>query len=136
MRPISASISRSALIHNLGVAKQRAPGAAVWAVVKANAYGHGLGRTVAALESADGFALLELDMAARLRDAGIVKPLLLIEGFFDADELDTFSARRLTAVVHDAEQLRMLETAKLRAPIDVYLKINTGMNRLGFSIGK
>jgi alanine racemase len=134
MRPIAASISRSALLHNLGVAKRRAPGTAVWAVVKANAYGHGLARTVAAFESADGFALLELDLAVQLRDAGIVKPLLLIEGFFDASELETFSARGLTAVVHDAEQLRMLETAKLRAPVDVYLKINTGMNRLGFSI--
>ena len=134
MRPIAASISRSALLHNLGVAKRRAPGTAVWAVVKANAYGHGLARTVAALESADGFALLELDLAARLRDAGIGKPVLLIEGFFDAGELETFSARGLIAVVHDAEQLRMLETAKLRAPVDVYLKINTGMNRLGFSI--
>ena len=135
MRPISATISRQALRGNLDLAKRHAGGARVWAVVKANAYGHGLLRTVAALESADGFALLELDAAVRLRDSGISKPLLLIEGFFSADELEVFSTHGLTAVVHDAAQLRMLETSRPATPIDVYLKINTGMNRLGFAVG-
>jgi len=135
MRPIHASISSAALRRNLGVARRHARGARIWAVVKANAYGHGLARTLAALEGADGFALLELDTAARLRDAGLSKPLLLIEGFFDAAELLEFSSRGLTAVVHDPGQLRMLETAKLPRPVDVYLKVNTGMNRLGFAPG-
>ena len=135
MRPISATISREALRHNLEVAKRHAGGARIWAVVKANAYGHGLLRVVTALEDADGFALLELDTAVKLRDSGISRPLLLIEGFFGADELEVFSSRGLTAVVHDAAQLRMLETSRLTRPIDVYLKINTGMNRLGFSSG-
>src|SRR3990172_2899854 len=133
MRPISASISRQALRANLDLVKQHAGGARVWAVVKANAYGHGLLRTVAALEGADGFALLELDTAVQLRDSGISRPLLLIEGFFGADELETYSARGLTAVVHDRAQLHMLEKARLRHPVDIYLKVNTGMNRLGFA---
>ena len=134
MRPISASISRQALRANLDLVKRHAGGARVWAVVKANAYGHGLLRTVAALDAADGFALLELDAAVQLRDSGISRPLLLIEGFFDADELQVFSTYGLTAVVHDEAQLRMLEMAGLSKQVDVYLKINTGMNRLGFAI--
>ena len=133
MRPISAIISRQALRYNLDVAQRHAGGARVWAVVKANAYGHGLLRTVAALDGADGFALLELDTAVLLRDSGISRPLLLIEGFFDVDELEVFSARGLTAVVHDRAQLHMLEKARLRHPVDIYLKVNTGMNRLGFA---
>lgn len=136
MRPIAASISRRALRHNLELAKRHAAAARVWAVVKADAYGHGLLRVVAALEGADGFALLELDTAVRLRDSGISRPLLLIEGFFGADELQAFSARGLTAVVHDADQVSMLETARLARPVDVYLKINTGMNRLGFAVSQ
>jgi len=135
MRPISATISRQALRHNLVVAKRHADGARIWAVVKANAYGHGLLRAVTALEGADGYALLELDMAVQLRESGIDRPMLLIEGFFDADELQVFSTHGLNAVVHDASQLRMLETARLIKPVDIYLKINTGMNRLGFSSG-
>jgi alanine racemase len=135
MRPISVSISRQALRHNLEVAKRHAGGARVWSVVKANAYGHGLSRTVAALEGADGFALLELDAAVQLRDSSISRPLLLIEGFFDRDELQLFSTYGLTAVVHDEAQVRMLEMAGLAKPVDVYLKINTGMNRLGFGAG-
>jgi len=136
MRPISAFISRQALRHNLEVAKRHAGAARVWAVVKANGYGHGLLRTVAALDAADGFALLELDAAVQLRDSGISRPLLLIEGFFDADELQVFSTDGLTAVVHDEAQVRMLEMAGLHKPLDVYFKINTGMNRLGFSVGQ
>ena len=136
MRPIAASISRQALRHNLELAKRHAAAARVWAVVKADAYGHGLLRVVAALEGADGFALLELDTAVRLRDSGNSGHVLLIEGFFGPDELQVFSARGLTAVVHDAAQVHMLETERLARPIDVYLKINTGMNRLGFAVGQ
>jgi len=136
MRPISATVSRLALRHNLEVAKRHAGGARVWAVVKANAYGHGLMRTIAGLEGADGFALLEIETAAQLRDSGVSRPLLLIEGFFGPDELGVFSALDLAATVHHADQVRMLETARLSSPIDVYLKINTGMNRLGFAVGE
>lgn len=131
MRPIRATVSLEALRHNLALARGRAPHSQVWAVVKANAYGHGLARAVAALDAADGFALLELDAAIRLRQSGIKKPLLMLEGFFDPEELIEFSANRLTAAVHDLEQVRMLEKARAGPPFPVYLKINTGMNRLG-----
>ena len=133
MRPISATISAAALRHNLAVAKRHAGQAGVWAVVKADAYGHGLLRTVGALDAADGYALLELETAVQLREARVAKPLLLIEGFFSVHELHVFAACGLTAVVHDLEQVRMLESLHLPAPIDVYLKVNTGMNRLGFA---
>src|SRR3990167_3854439 len=98
MRPISATISRHALRHNLDVAKRHAGGARIWGVVKANAYGHGLLRVVAALEGADGYALLEVSSAVQLRDSGISRPLLLIQGFFGVDELQVCSAHSLTAV--------------------------------------
>ena len=132
MRPISATISAGALRHNLSVAKHYAGGARLWAVVKANAYGHGLAYAVQALVAADGFALLELDTAVRLRESGVARPLLLIEGFFDERELEAFSGNGLSAVVHNIEQVRMLELSRHAAAVNVYLKINTGMNRLGF----
>jgi alanine racemase len=132
MRPIAATVSTRALRHNLEVVRRRATSARIWSVVKANAYGHGLAHVTRALEGTDGYALLELDAAVKLREAGVVKPLLLMEGFFGPDDLEVFSASGLTAVVHDAEQLRMLENVRLEPAIDVYLKINTGMNRLGF----
>ncbi len=133
MRPICATISLSALRHNLALARARAPGSRVWAVVKANGYGHGLLRAVAAFDAADGFALVEVDAAARLRDQGCTKPLLMIEGFFSPEELAEYSARGLVAVVHNIEQVRMLEKSGFAAaPVAVYLKLNTGMNRLGF----
>jgi len=133
MRPIGARISAGAMRHNLALARRRAGAARVWAVVKANAYGHGLARAVAAFADADGYALLELDAAAALREQGISKPILLLEGFFGAEELVLFSKHGLSAVVHSVEQIAMLESAKIAAPIDIYLKINSGMNRLGIA---
>jgi alanine racemase len=132
VRPARARIDLGALRHNLGLARRRAPSSRVWAVVKANAYGHGLELAARAFEAADGLALLEIDAAVRLREQGWSKPLLLIEGFFDDRDLDAFARHRFTAVVHDAGQLAMIERARLGARIDLYLKINTGMNRLGF----
>lgn len=132
MRPIQATIDQAALIGNLAVVSRHAADARTWAVVKADAYGHGLMRLLPALQQAHGLALLELDSALALRDAGYEKPLLLLEGFFATDELEAFSTSGLTAVVHGAAQLAMLERARLPKPVDVYLKFNTGMNRLGF----
>jgi alanine racemase len=100
--------------------------------VKANAYGHGLERARRAFEAADGLALLEIDDALRLREQGWAKPLLLLEGFFDEADLKAFAGHRLTAVVHEREQLALIERCRLPARLDAYLKINTGMNRLGF----
>ncbi|MBL8385547.1 MAG: alanine racemase [Burkholderiales bacterium] len=132
-RPICVRFDTGALAHNLQVVRAAAPGTRVWAVVKANAYGHGLLRAAHALRAADGFALLDLDEAARLREAGFAHPILLLEGFFETADLETVDALHATPVVHHLAQVEMLERAALRRPLDVYLKINTGMNRLGFT---
>jgi alanine racemase len=130
-RPIRVTIHLSALRNNLGVARQTAPQAQPLAVIKANAYGHGLLRAAAALRVADGFAVLDLDDAVRLRQAGHAQRILLLEGFFDPLDVPRFSEHGLTAVVHSLEQIAMLERSRLPSRIDVFLKVNTGMNRLG-----
>jgi alanine racemase len=132
-RPLVAHIDLSALAANLACARRLAGGARVLAVVKADAYGHGLMRVLPALADADGIALIELDTAVRLRERGERRPILLLEGFFEASELDTFAAKSLASVVHCVEQVEMLERETLSHPLDVYLKINTGMNRLGIA---
>ena len=132
-RPIRASIHLSALQHNLAVARRHAGARRVWAVVKANAYGHGLEVAVQAFQQADGLALLDLDEAYRARAAGWTKPILLLEGIFEAKDLTLVDRLGLTVVIHHAEQVRMLEQhAASGTPIGVYLKLNSGMNRLGF----
>ena len=132
-RPIVAEVDLAAIAANLGRARRYAPSTEVLAVVKANAYGHGLERVLPALVAADGLALIELDAALALRATGYARPILLLEGFFDAGELDHIAAQRLRVVVHDIEQVRMLELARLARGVDVYVKANTGMNRLGFA---
>jgi alanine racemase len=131
-RPIRATISAAALAHNLTVAKRHAGSAKVWAVVKANAYGHGIERAARALAGADGFAVLDFQEAARLRVAGITTPILLLEGFFKPADLALLNKYNLTPVIHNPEQVEMLRRTKLAGEIDVYLKVNSGMNRLGF----
>jgi alanine racemase len=130
MRPITARIHLAAFRHNLAVVRRHAPRSRVWAVIKANAYGHGARRAARALD-ADGLALLELDAALELRAAGERRPMLLLEGFFSPHELPAFAEHDLTPVVHSLEQIAMLERARLDARLAVYLKVNTGMNRLG-----
>jgi alanine racemase len=131
-RPVLATIDISAMRANLSVAKAHAGPASVWAVVKANGYGHGLQHALRGFAGADGLALVEPDAAVRLRELGWQKPVLLLEGFFDLQDLETVSAHALDTVVHCDEQLAMLEEFPLQNPIDVHLKINSGMNRLGF----
>jgi alanine racemase len=131
-RPIRASFDLSALRHNLEVARRLAGTARVMAVIKANAYGHGLLRVARALSTADAFALLELDDAIRLRHAGYRQPLLLLEGFFSEDELPEIAAHDLSVMVHNREQLGMLATLSGKRKLRVFAKFNTGMNRLGF----
>jgi alanine racemase len=130
-RPIIATISAHALKHNLNRLKAAAPNAKVWAVAKANAYGHGLLRATRTLDGADGFAVLDVADAVRLRDAGVRRPILLLEGFFDAQDVVAVADHKLVTVVHGIDQVQMLEGASGSGPIDVYLKMNTGMNRLG-----
>ena len=135
-RPIRATISRAALAHNLTVAKRHAGRAKVWAVTKANAYGHGIERAARAFEAADGFAVLDFAEAERLRHAGVKTPVLMLEGFFEPADIDLVSRHALTPVIHSAEQVKMLAGARLADGLDVYLKVNSGMNRLGFAEGE
>lgn len=135
-RPILATIDLAAMRHNLAQARAHAGGRRIWAVVKANAYGHGIERAVRAFAAADGLALLDLAEAQRARDAGWRKPILLLEGFFEPADLALVDALRLTSVVHAFEQIDMLERHRPPQPLDVYLKLNTGMNRLGFGTGQ
>ncbi len=131
-RPIQARIDLSALEHNLHVAR-RATGARIMAVIKAAAYGHGLLPVAEALNAADGFALLDLRDAVQLRDAGFRQTILLMEGFFTPDELPLVAGHDLACVIHDAHQIAMLDKYPRRGSLSVWLKVNSGMNRLGFA---
>lgn len=132
MRPIQALISRAALQHNFAIVCEHAKQAKIMAVVKANAYGHGLIPVAHALHDADGFAMLNISEAIDLREAGFEQPLLLLEGVFSEQELRLAASFDISIVVHHQSQLAMLEEAKLIKPVGIYLKMNTGMNRLGF----
>ncbi|HEY6722144.1 MAG TPA: alanine racemase, partial [Burkholderiales bacterium] len=112
MRPIRARVDSAALRHNLSVVKRRAPHSRIWAVVKANAYGHGLARVIRPLAKADGLSLIELEAALELRRQGEKRPILLLQGFYSPQELRRVAAHRLATVVHDPEQLAMLEKAR------------------------
>ena len=133
-RPIRAKISGAALAHNLGVARAQAGAAKIWAVLKANAYGHGLLRAARALAAADGFAILDLGEAQALREAGFATPILQLEGFFKPEDIAPAARLRLTPVIHSMEQVEMLEKTRIDGRFAVYLKVNSGMNRLGFTV--
>jgi len=133
-RPLLAQINLAALSANLARSRELAAGAQVLAVVKADAYGHGLMRVLPALEQADGLALLELDAAVALRERHYTRRILLLEGFFEERELAEIAQRRLAVVVHHVDQVAMLEAASLARPLEVFVKVNTGMNRLGLAV--
>jgi alanine racemase len=132
-RPLTATIDLTALRHNLAVVRKHAPRSRVLAVVKADAYGHGLMRAARAFQDADGYGLVELEAAVRLREAGYRHRIVLLEGFFEPDDLPVVVEHGLTAAVHCEEQVRMLEHCGAAGRIDVLLKVNSGMNRLGFT---
>jgi alanine racemase len=132
-RPIQALIHTAALAHNLARARRAAGGARVWAVVKADAYGHGIERAFAGLRGADGFALLDLAEAERVRALGWRGPILLLEGCFEPRDLELCSRLGLWHVVHCSAQIDWLATHKTHEPHRVFLKMNSGMNRLGFA---
>ncbi len=131
-RPIEALIHTDALAHNLRRARAAACDAKVWAVVKANAYGHGIERAYPGLKGADGFALLDLAEAERVRALGWRGPVLLLEGCFDARDLEVCSRLGLWHTVHHEAQIDLLAAHKTHVPHQVFLKLNSGMNRLGF----
>ena len=132
-RPIEAVIHTDALAHNLRRARAVAPDAKVWAVVKANAYGHGIERCFEGQRGADGFALLDLLEAERIRACGWRGPVLLLEGAFEPRDLELCSRLGLWHVVHCNEQIDWLAAHKTQQPQRIFLKMNSGMNRLGFA---
>ena len=131
-RPIEALIHEHALAHNLARARRGAGSARVWAVVKANGYGHGIARVYNGLRGADGFALLDLAEAQLLRELGWRGPILLLEGCFEPRDLELCSRLQLWHTVHCEQQIDWLAAHKTHAAHHVYLKLNSGMNRLGF----
>ena len=132
-RPIQAHIDLSALESNLQVARRAAPSARVMSVVKANGYGHGLLRAADALAATDGFALLDIADAVQLREAGFRQTILLLEGFFGVEDLPLIAEYDLSCVIHSVEQIALLDSYPGKKAMDVWLKVNTGMNRLGFA---
>ncbi len=131
-RPVQARLSAAALRHNLGRVHSFAAGSRVLAIVKADGYGHGLGWVARTLDQADGFGVASADEGIRLRQAGIQAPICLLEGFFGRDELPLIVAYGLSTVIHHERQIRDLENFDGAAALDVWLKIDTGMHRLGF----
>ncbi len=133
-RPILASIDTEAFRHNLNRIRELAPESKIWAVIKAKAYGHGLEAALRGLESTDGFALLDIADAQWLRDHKWSGRILLLEGLFHPEEVDLAVQLRCDMVVHNEKQLQWLESYVNHSghPINLFLKLNSGMNRLGF----
>jgi alanine racemase len=131
-RLIRARVDTGALRHNLGAIRAYAPGAKVMAVVKANAYGHGLVNTALALADADSFAVARLEEGIALRSAGVRAPIVLLEGVFSAEQLAEAAHHGFELVVHDPLQLGLLERHRGVERFVLWLKMDTGMNRLGF----
>jgi len=127
-----AIIDHSALRDNIALVRSYAPDSRIWAVVKANAYGHGMVPVGTTLSSADGFAVARVEEGMRLRAAGIAKPVLVLEGALFADELAVAAEYRLELAMHREEQVVLLEETRFPSPLRVWIKVDTGMHRLGF----
>jgi alanine racemase len=130
----SATIDIGALRHNLQTVRRLAPKSRVMAVIKANAYGHSLIIAARALETADALAVARVAEALTLREAGIKTPIVLLEGVFDREQLDAAAAADLELIVHTQEQIELLRAAPATARFKVWLKLDSGMNRLGFKV--
>ncbi|RLA49507.1 MAG: alanine racemase [Gammaproteobacteria bacterium] len=136
-RPNQARLDLGALRHNLSVARKLAPNSKVLAVVKANGYGHGAVIIARQLEAlADALAVASIEEAVELRDAGISAPILLLEGVFEAEELGTAAQLGFWITIDNEWQLRWLEEAVLPEPVHCWLKVDTGMHRLGIAPGR
>ena len=132
-RPIQARINLNALENNLRAVRRAAPSARVMAVIKAEGYGHGLLRVAEALSAADGFALLDIRDAAQLREAGFRQAILLLEVVFSVEDMAAVARYDLACVIHSTWQIALLDACPGKNSLDVWLKVNTGMNRLGFA---
>lgn len=133
-RAVDARIDLSAIRHNLRQVRVAAPKTKIIAIIKANAYGHGLVRAARALDEADAFGVACFEEAVMLREAAISKPIILLSGFFETTELDLAYQHDLSIVVHHPAQLEHLERSKLSYPLKVWMKIDSGMHRLGISL--
>ncbi len=133
LRAVTAQIDLSALTANFQIIKQLAPNSQILAVLKANAYGHGLERIAQAIPQADAFGVARIDEALALRASGVSKPIVLLQGFFCADDVAVIAANNLQTVVHNQQQLEVICQANLARPLKVWLKIDTGMHRLGIN---
>ncbi|WP_174889028.1 alanine racemase [Candidatus Williamhamiltonella defendens] len=131
MKGATAIINLKSLRHNLEKIQQYAPKSRLMAVVKANAYGHGLLTVAQALKNADYFSVARIEEALTLRSGGIIKPILLLEGFFSLEDLAVLQVNHIETVIHNFEQLVALEKVRLPEPVRVWMKIDTGMHRLG-----
>src|SRR5688572_5916207 len=131
-RPVTATIHTGAMRHNLASIRARAPSSRVMAMVKADGYGHGLETAAAALRGADAFGVAAIEDARRIRALGLAQPILVLSGFDSLEDLDRLRELDADSIVHHDAQLGMLEQAE-GAPIRCWLKIDTGMHRLGFA---
>lgn len=131
MRPAWAAIDLDALRHNYHALRRQAGRASMLAILKANAYGHGLIRIARELSDVDAIGVARVDEALALREAGITRPIVLLEGFFEAEQLPLLAASGLQPVIHTEHQLQQLESVSLGLPLKVWLKVDTGMHRLG-----
>jgi alanine racemase len=129
---VSVTIDTGALRHNLQVIRRLAPKSRVMAVIKANAYGHGLIAAARALDAADALAVARVDEALALREAGIKAPIVLLEGVMDAEQLEAAAHGDFELVVHTPEQIELLLAAPSGVRFKIWLKLDSGMNRLGF----
>ena len=134
-RATRAVVNLSALQHNFQVARNAAPHSRLMAIIKANAYGHGLLQVARALHAADAFGVATVDEAVSLREAGVPQPVVLLEGFSSAEELHLIRAYNLQSVIHEPGQIKLLERHSGK-PVTVWLKLDTGMHRLGFDPGQ
>lgn len=136
IRPAKADIDLQALRHNLQCVRRAAPASRVMAVIKADAYGHGMHAAAGALGDADAFAVAFVSEALYLREVGIRKPLVALQGCRSLEELTAAAAHDIWLVMHHLSQLRLLETARLSSAVKVWLKVDSGMHRLGFPAGE
>ncbi len=133
-RRARVTLNSDALSHNLNRVRAFSPDSQIMAVIKANAYGHGMLAAATQLDDADMFAVAMPEEAFVLRASGCTKPVLVLHGFSNITELEKFTALKISTVVHQSQQLAQLLDARLSTPVDVWLKVDTGMHRLGVSM--
>lgn len=135
-RATGAVINLAALRHNLRRVREIAPHSRIMSVVKANAYGHGIAAVARALSETDAYAVASLDEALAIRHAGLAHPVVLLEGVFGPEELEEAARNGCEVVVHEIGQLELIESSHLQHALTVWLKVDSGMNRLGFPLGQ